>query len=491
MWTGRQTLASIEDAIGKLRGEEGQLDATLRSAMADAERLRKERSEALRELARVKLDEMVAGRLVGSLDAGERRAVQILEDHRLRLATVAERREALSKEVADAEANRHAAAAAVEGALAAVEAVRSAAGATVQAVPDWQAAKSALSEAEAVATEAEKKATTSEAELGAKRKPYDDDPLFLYLWNQKFGTAQYRAGGFVRLIDRIVADFVGFGDARPNYAALIEIPLRLREHANAMRAQASERASALANVERRTMIEAGIEPKELVLTEARHKLAATEQTLGDKNGLLAKLDQEHKTLAAAGSNPAYGEALDSIASADSKDELGALYQEARRTQTSADDAIVRKLETIDTGLAKTDAEVTELRRSAADLAKRRTEVQQVRERFRRAGYDHPYAGFDNDGDIANVLQRVLAGAVSSGLLWDLLRGGYSYRGPQGRQNSDFPNTPFPFPIPGDGGRTASGGEWREPTTRGDWSPDHDGRSGGSSDDDHFTTGGSF
>ena len=103
MRTGRQTLASIEDAIGKLRGEEGQLDATLRSAMADAERLRKERSETLRELARIKLDEMVAGRLVGSLDAGERRAAQILEDHRLRLATVAERRDALSKEVADAE----------------------------------------------------------------------------------------------------------------------------------------------------------------------------------------------------------------------------------------------------------------------------------------------------------------------------------------------------------------------------------------------------
>ena len=361
----------------------------------------------------------------------------------------------------------------------------------MQALPDWQAAKRALGEAEAVAAEAEKKATTSETELGAKRKPYDDDPLFVYLWKRKFGTAEYRAGGLVRMMDRMVADFVGFGDARPNYAALIEIPLRLREHANAMRTQTSERESALANIERRAMIDAGIEPKELALTEARHKLAAAEQTLADKNGLLTKLDQERKVLAAEGTNPAYGQALDSIASADSKDELSALYQEARRTQTSADDAIVRRLEAIDAGLAKTDTEVSELRRSAADLANRRTEVQQVRDRFRSAGYDHPYAGFDNDGEIASMLQRVLAGAVSSGLLWDLLRGGYSYRGPQGRQNSDFPNTPFPFPIPGDGGRTASGGEWREPSTRGDWSPDHDGRSGGSSDDDHFTTGGSF
>ncbi len=154
--------------------------------------------------------------------------MQILEDNRLRLATLAERREALVKEVAGAEADRDAAAEAVEGALAAVEEVRSKAMTGAQGLPAWQAAKAALANAESIATEAEKKAASSEAELGAKRKPYDDDPLFIYLWRRRFGTADYRAGNFVRMIDRIVADLVGFGDVRPNYAALIEIPLRLR-----------------------------------------------------------------------------------------------------------------------------------------------------------------------------------------------------------------------------------------------------------------------
>jgi hypothetical protein len=74
MWTGRQTLSSIESAIAKLHGEESQLDGALRSAVGDADRLRKERSDALRELARIKLDEMTAGKLVENLDAGERRA---------------------------------------------------------------------------------------------------------------------------------------------------------------------------------------------------------------------------------------------------------------------------------------------------------------------------------------------------------------------------------------------------------------------------------
>src|SRR6185295_14748387 len=99
MWTGRETLSSIESAIAKLHGEESQLDGALRSAVGDAERLRKERGDALRELARVKLDEMAAGRLVRDLDAGERRAAQILDDYRLRMAAATAQREALLKEI--------------------------------------------------------------------------------------------------------------------------------------------------------------------------------------------------------------------------------------------------------------------------------------------------------------------------------------------------------------------------------------------------------
>src|SRR5262245_30111468 len=103
MWTGRETLGSIETAISKLYRDETQLDTSLKSAVADTERLRKERAEALRELARVKLDEMAAGRLVHNLDAGERRAVQILDDYRLRIASITERRERLLKELEGAQ----------------------------------------------------------------------------------------------------------------------------------------------------------------------------------------------------------------------------------------------------------------------------------------------------------------------------------------------------------------------------------------------------
>jgi len=487
MRTGRETLGSIESTIAKLHREEGELDEALRSAVAETERLRKERGEALRELARVKLDEMAAGRLVENLDAGERRAVQLLDDYRRRIAGVTERRQELLGEVAGAEAGRHAAAKLVEEALAAVEALRADVETKVQSLAAWRQAKTVRDDANAIASEAEKKAALSESDLGAKKKPYDDDALFIYLWRRGFGTGRYNAGNFPRFMDRMVADFIGFGDVRANYAALIEIPLRLREHATAKRATATERLTALSEIERSAMVEAGIEPKEQALAAARHKLAAADKAVQEKQGQLQKIDEERGALVSGGSNPAYEEAMATIASADSKDQLAALYLEARRTSTSADDAIVRKLESIDGQVANADSEIAGLRRTAQELAQRRLDVQQVRDRFRRAGYDHPHATFGNDNAIADALRQVLAGAAG-GVLWDVLRGGYSNRGPLGRPDFGYPTSPFPFPIPGSGTSGPSGGEWREPTSRGDWSA---GESSSGGDGGDFTTGGSF
>jgi uncharacterized membrane protein YgcG len=498
MWTGRETLGSIESAIGKLYREEAELDASLKSAVADSQRLRGERAEALRELARVKLDEMAAGRLVDNLDAGERRAVQILDDYRLRIAGVTERREVLLKEVSEASAARNAAAKEVEDALAAVEVLRADVEGRVQSLPVWQEAKAASDAANAVAGEAEKKASSSEAELGAKKRPYDEDPLFIYLWKRGFGTGRYQSSNLVRFMDRMVADYIGFGEVRPNYAALIEIPLRLREHATAKRATAAERLAALSDIERRAMVEAGIEPKERVLAEARHKLAVADTTLDEKAGLLRKLDEERNALLSGGSNPAYEEALATIAAADAKDQIAQLYLEAKRTPALADDTIVKKLEELEGQIAKADGELADLRRTAQDLAKRRIEIERVRDRFRGAGYDHPHGTFGNDGQIADALGRTVAGTIAGQVLWEILQGGYSTRGPMGRPDFGYPTFPFPFPIPGGGSSGPHGGDWRDPSSRGNWSPNRggDGGSGGGGDGGgggggDFSTGGGF
>lgn len=493
MWTGRQTLGEIEGALSKLRREEGQLDGALASATAQAEKLRGERADALREFARIKLDEMAAGRLVRNLDAAEQRALQILESRRLRLESLGAQQQSLTEEVRKADLERHRAAEVVEAAVEAVDDIRARAEGTVRTRADWLDLRKSFDAAEAIASEAEKKAKQSEDELGAKKKPYDGDPLFAYLWAAKFGTGQYEAGNIARMFDRMVADFVGYPEARASYAMLIEIPVRLREHAVRQRKAADDVRMAIAALERQAMVAAGIEPKERALAEARHKLAAADADAERRRAQLRQVEDQRSAAIGGAGDTAYSEALKTISEADAQDDVGTLYAEAKRTATPTDDMIVRRVGGIDERLAALDKEIGGLRRSARDMADRRNEVERVRDRFRSSGYDHPNATFRNDNEIGVVLGQILEGVVRSGILWDILRGGFGTRPSRGRPEFGAPTFPFPFPMPG-GGEGARGGEWREPGTRGGWTPPFPSGGGGDDNDsgnDGFSTGGKF
>ena len=321
--------------------------------------------------------------------------------------------------------------------------------------------------------------------------------MFAYLWNAKFGTSQYAAGNLTRLVDRMVADFIGYQDSRASYAMLTQIQLRLREHANRQRNAADDVRMTIAALERQAMVEAGIEPKERVLAEARHKLAAADGNAERRRGLLKDVEAKRTAMLGGGNDPAYSEAMQTIVEGDSQDDIGTLCEEAKRTRTPTDDMIVRRIGGLDERLAEIDKETAALRKAARERAGRRTEVEQVRERFRNSGFDHPNATFRNESEIGAVLGQILEGAVRSGILWDLLRGGFGTRPGRGRPDFGAPTFPFPFPMPG-GGEGARGGEWRQPGTRGGWTPPFPsggGGGGGGNDNDSggggFSTGGSF
>jgi hypothetical protein len=95
------------------------------------------------------------------------------------------------------------------------------------------------SNAAAMVEAAEGKAAQAEADLAAKRVPYEQDPIFMYLWRRGFGTSRYTSKGIVRSLDRMVARHVGYAEASRNYALLTELPIRLREHAERLRGRAA------------------------------------------------------------------------------------------------------------------------------------------------------------------------------------------------------------------------------------------------------------
>src|SRR5215210_659033 len=93
MFTGRDALSSVEQAISQSRTDERGLEAALRSAIEDAAQLRREEAEGFRALARVRLDVLMREQVIGDLDAAEKQALAMLESRRRELDELARRRD--------------------------------------------------------------------------------------------------------------------------------------------------------------------------------------------------------------------------------------------------------------------------------------------------------------------------------------------------------------------------------------------------------------
>jgi len=296
MISGRQALAQIEQFIEKARQQEAQFERAYAIATEEVGRLRIERTERFRELARLKLDAIKQDRVVGELDAAERKAMSLLKSRQEALRQLTERRRQAEERVRQAEAGRQAATDAVERALADVETIRKNVEANVSGDADWVSARSRVGELTGQAQQAEKKAVQAEADRDEKRRPYEDDPLFMYLWKRKFGTAAYRANPFTRTMDRLVARVVGYDKARANYALLNEIPERLRAHSRRLIDELREARDRLTALERTALVAAGIEAAEAAAAKARDGVA-------DADGRLA---EAREALAVSGTQPGAG-----------------------------------------------------------------------------------------------------------------------------------------------------------------------------------------
>jgi hypothetical protein len=373
-----------------------------------------------------------------------------------------------------AETQRHSRAEQLEHALAGLESIRKASQSKIRASSVWKEQMEKITVAEKIAEESEKKTVLSEQDREIKRKPYESDPLFMYLWNAKFNLTDYTGGFIAKFFDRMIAKKIGYSDARANYSMMNEIPLRLREHA--------ERRKQAVLVEKQNLVKAenealrGIGAGDLVakVESARQELIETESQLSARKQAL----QEFETAIAAGAeDPAYEHAVAILAEADAREDIRELYREASQTLTKDDEKIVKQIEKIEAKLAKTEAEIEQTRAEARDIARRRAQIEQERDHFRRRGYDNPYGGFQNDSLLGQILGGILQGSIQGGILRDALRDGYRQRdNPWNRDTTTSGSIFGPWTVP-DNSPTppqSSGGQWVPPWLDGGSSGDSGG-----------------
>ncbi|WP_460451595.1 coiled-coil domain-containing protein [Alsobacter sp. SYSU BS001988] len=427
MITGRQALAQIEQTIGSARKQEAQFERDFAAATQEVGRLRIQRTEAFRELARMKLDTITQHKVVSTLDAAERQALALLNERQEALRHLTERRREAEEGVQVAGVARQAAVDALEEALARVDDLRKRVEAQASVDPSWTAARARVDELTGHARQALKKASDAAADRDEKRRPYEADPLFMYLWNRRFGTATYTARGFVRAMDRLVARVVGFDKAGANYTLLNQIPERLGEHAKRMAEELKAAQDALTALERTALVNAGMEAVEAAATKAREDVGQAEARLADARDNLSTLDRTYDASILEGDAP-YHDAVEVLAAADQKEKLDQLYEEALRTPSPRDEEVVRRIQATDATMNQALRRAVEAHRRMKETAVRRVAIERQWRELRQQGYDTPYGTVRNEAALGNVLGSVLTGAIGGAILGQVLRGGF-HQGP--------------------------------------------------------------
>ena len=457
MFTGRDALFTVEQAISQVRTGEGQLDQTLRSAMEDAARLRREEAQAFRALAQFKLNTLMREKVLADLDSSEHRALAMIEKYRRDLEEIARRRDEAQTRLNAAEAAKHKSDQDLAQLLEKLDGFRQKTAARIEDEPGWRASEAALETATKIALNADRKASLSEEDLAAKRIPYEEDPLFMYLWNKKFGQAEDLSFNLVRYFDEMVARLAGYTGARANYTMLREIPLRLREHANNKQKDVEAAKDRIAIIERKALVADGIEPIEAEAEAGNAAVKAAGEAVAKITEELRQIEAERQQAIGAGDGAVYGRAVDLLSQALTQEDLGRLYQEALKTPSKEDDELVVSIGRIREFLKKADAEVSQIRDQIRETARRRTELEGARDRARNFGFDNPMGNYGNGQDaIGQVIGGILRGALGGRDLDRVLRDNYRY--PVPRADPDFGGWGRRASLPQPWGRADSWGQ---------------------------------
>jgi chromosome segregation ATPase len=450
---GNDTLGIIDQHITTARARTDEAStrlAQLNQRLAD---IRAETNQAFRRLARFRLDELAATRVMAHLDATDQKILALLDQRasavretEARLQETLQHQAQLQERRRQAAKNRDDLFKQLDDAAADVRAV-------LGRREDYRDQEKRAAEAQERVARAQDKAAQAETDRVEKGRPYENDPLFMYLWNRRFLSPQYKARGPIRALDGWVAALIGYADARGNYHMLTQLPVHLHTHAAQQAALAEAEDQKLRQMEAAAFAAAGLTQRRQALDESQEAVEKLEAQIG-------AAEREHETLLqaktalAAGSDTFSRDAVALQVAEIQDDSLTQLYLEARMTAKADDDLIVNQIRDLKAQEEKISAEIREVQAEADRSRQGFQELEALRRRFRQSQYDSGHSYFPGGFDLGALLGMLMGGATSGGDVWDRIQREQKFQRPRTPEN--FGGGIFP-PGLGRGGRSGGFG----------------------------------
>ncbi len=418
--SGPEALKSLEEALRDIRREEDEIAKRLSRSADLVNKMREQESDLFRQLAAVRLDPATQADLVGRLTQAESKARDMLKQHGDSLSGAEARLEELDASIAALTAERAQVQSTVQKRQTELAEIGKRVEPQLTADPTYVAKRKAAAELHDIATGSMAKTTQAEADREQKGRPYRDDPLFMYLWERGYSTRNYRANNLVVWLDGMVARLVGFADARPNFAMLNEIPLRLREHAERQMANATAAEEEVDALVAAAIDAAGGRPVREALQKAEARIAEIDAgivTAEDARDETAKAQRE----LAQGSDVAFTSAVSTLAEALGREDVQVLLEEARATKTGRDDTIVKQIDDVRQRAAEEEGDQRDQKARLKTLASRRRELEDISYEFKKQGFDNPGSSFGEEKLVGDLLNDFLRGGITAAAYWDQWR----------------------------------------------------------------------
>jgi hypothetical protein len=386
--SGRDALHRLDSLTAGARDE---FDAAARAAEGHSRRradLARLKADGYRELAGMRLD-VIRKEQAASLDAAEKQAIRLLEDHANFVARIEGEVAAAADKLKDAEARRCAGEGEVDAALNAYETLVAETERAVQEDPGYIALKNAFDEARSVAVRAEQKLELAKVDRTEKGQPYETDPLFQYLWRRKFRTPEYRKGGLSRMMDGWVARLCRYDEAHLNYARLTELPDRIAEHLANMRLEEAEAQAAIERFEAQQLEVRGAGRLAAELEQAKGRLKELDRVLADAEARHGELRRQQERAASGDAGP-HEQARRVIEEGLAKASFPDLKVLAAETTSTDDDRVVEALIKLRTEELQMEVNWRGVETMPARRRAGAETLEQVRRKFKEAGLDSPY-----------------------------------------------------------------------------------------------------
>lgn len=506
MLSGRDTLLQIERTLRSVRDESDRFGREVKSTAEQLARNRQQQAGAIRQLAQLRLSEIERGDLFDSLDSADRRAQQAINDRDQAYADLEEQLTTARRALETLEAQRKLVHEDVDHAAQRLANGEAKVQRHLEEDSAYQAQLTQVRNATQIADAASEKTELAEADRIEKGKPFEDDLLFNYLWQRKYGTSEYRAGLIARWLDGWVAGLIDYQQARPTYFNLLEIPRRLREHAERRALEAERELETLRGIEVAAAAQQGVPGLAEQLANAERRQDEVDAQIETAEAALGTLNDSRAAFG-AGNDLYLQKGLAVLAEALQRKDADALLHRVRATFDRNDDALVNELLELREANDMLEDELSDHRRTQASQIARLKELEGVRRRFKSKRFDDLRSGFSDDNAVEAILGQFLRGLVGGKELWRVLErlqrhrdvgawpdfgsGGFGKRRSRGRSPTwHWPgNNRGGWRLPSGGGYRSRGGSFGRRSGGG--SRGGFGRSGGGSRGGGFKTGGGF